>query len=69
MFIYTKLAVRYSSNRKFGARRMSKTTQIYRFDETNFRNLQLIYMYAVSNDSTFAKIPHLGNVSRMADGL
>lgn len=27
------------------------------------------YMYAVSNDRTFAKIPHLGIVSRMAGGL
>lgn len=27
------------------------------------------YMYAVSNDSTFAKIPYLGSVSRMADGF
>ena len=27
------------------------------------------HVYAASNDRTFAKIPHLGNVPRMAGGL
>lgn len=49
--------VEYRKQHKF----IDSTKQI--FEAYNY------YMFAVSNDRTFAKIPHLGIVSRMAGGL